>query len=176
MKGVWVIDEFGKMWERGNWRGRAGPCKLFLRPDSKYFWPSRTYSFCCKYSTLPSSHESSHGQYVMNECGSVPINFIYGHRNLNCISFSHVGKDDSSFDIFQPFKNKDILSSWAVKKNRWWCEPHSHITIGQTHGWRDDWSSWTVVSQGWGHQRRIKGMDARETQRYLMQIRYFATH
>ena len=92
------------------------------------------------------------------------------------IIFSHVGKDDSSFDIFQPFKNKDIVSFWAVKRNRWRSGPHTHITIGKTHGWKGDWSSWTVVSQGWDHQRRIKKMDAREMQRYLMQIRYFATH
>ena len=40
-----------------------------------------------------------------NECGWVPINFIYGNLNLIFILLSHVMKYYSSFDFFQPFKN-----------------------------------------------------------------------
>ena len=45
-------------------------------------------------------------------------NFIYGHCNLNFISFSHGMKYYSSFDIFpQPFKNgRTILRLRPIQK------------------------------------------------------------
>lgn len=49
----------------------------------------------------------------MNESGWIPVDFIYGHRNLNFMSFLHVRKDGSSFGSVQPFKNVNAILSFA---------------------------------------------------------------
>lgn len=53
---------------------------------------------------------------------ALQYNFIYGHWNLNVISFSCVM--NCSFDFFQLLKNvKNILSFWAVHR---WCQDLGH--------------------------------------------------
>lgn len=71
------------------------------------------YGLHCNRSALPWQCESIFKQRRVNESGCVPVDFIYGHRNLNFMQFSHVKKDDASFESVQPFKNVNTSLSLA---------------------------------------------------------------
>ena len=115
------------------------------------------WNLCRSYSPLLPSPEISIDSKHVSEwvLSAFQQNFIYGHWNLNFVSFSHVMKYCSSFDFVSiTYKcKKATLSSWAiVNKEEGWAWPADHSLSALRRTQQLEMNTQQTFSIKWGRQ------------------------